>query len=78
MGMISRHCKTESDKGGDDYFEIPFVPHLLCFGNFLNWYLIAQMDYIGILLLAAYLAIAALLYFCYGAQNSVGSTKGWK
>jgi amino acid transporter len=77
-GMISRHCNNESHKGSSDYFEIPFVPHLPCFGIFLNWYLIVQMDYIGILLLVVYLATAALLYFCYGAQNSVGRIQGWK
>jgi APA family basic amino acid/polyamine antiporter len=85
MLMISRHCyggdldnNIESDRGSDDYFEIPFVPYLPCFGMFLNWYLIAQMELVGILLLAVYLSVAALVYFCYGVKHSVGSTTGWR
>jgi amino acid transporter len=43
-------------------FEVPLTPFLPLLGIFLNWYLIAQLDWSGILLLIVFLAIISLLY----------------
>ena len=59
----------ESDCFQDDeniphgpFFESPCVPLIPFFGMFVNWYLIAQLDWIGIVLLVAYLCATGILY----------------
>lgn len=59
------------------HFEAPCVPYLPCAGMFVNWYLIAQLEAFGLLLMVCYIAFASLFYFCYGAKHSVGNTIGW-
>jgi amino acid transporter len=51
-------------------FETPFVPYLPCIGTFVNWYLIAQLDTFGILLLLLYLGAAATLYIALGFKRT--------
>lgn len=46
----------------DNYFEAPFVPLLPCLSIALNWYLIAQLEFLGLFLLLLYLSSALLLY----------------
>ena len=59
------------------YFAAPWLPFVPLFGNFANWYLVAQLSYLGIGILFLYITLASVLYFSYGAKNSVGSKGGW-
>ncbi|KAG7340627.1 amino acid permease [Nitzschia inconspicua] len=43
-------------------FEVPLVPFLPLVGVFVNWFLIAQLDWYGILLLLLFLTIISVLY----------------
>lgn len=62
----------------DKSFRAPFVPFLPCLGIFVNWYLIAQLEALGIFLLLLYLGIAAGFYMCFGSKHSVGNSRGWR
>lgn len=64
----------------DDYYHAPLVPFLPLLGIYVNWYLIAQLEMTGILILLAYLFSATLFYFIYGTRHSRGKRKrrGWK
>lgn len=64
-----------SDK---QYFSTPFMPYIPCLGIFVNYFLISQLEFLGIFLLLAYILLFVLLYFLYGARNSVGRGEGWK
>mmetsp|Transcript_46667 Transcript_46667/g.141392 ORF Transcript_46667/g.141392 Transcript_46667/m.141392 type:complete len:671 (-) Transcript_46667:139-2151(-) len=55
---------------GVRYFRTPMVPFIPCIGTFVNWYLIAQLEILGIILLLLYFALSSALYFKYGAKNS--------
>jgi hypothetical protein len=59
------------------YFETPGVPYLPALGIFVNWYLIAQLDVFGMLLLALYLGLTIAVYLLACAPYSVGHTRGW-
>jgi APA family basic amino acid/polyamine antiporter len=50
---------------GESYipFEAPMVPLLPLLGNYLNWYLIAQLDKSGLILLMLFLSVISILYF---------------
>jgi len=72
-----RSIISNSDDDESSYFKSPLYPFLPCAGMFINWYLICQMELTGILLLIAYLVVAVLYYFHYGAHNSVGNNGGW-
>eukprot|EP00566_Odontella_aurita_P005858 CAMPEP_0113596604 /NCGR_PEP_ID=MMETSP0015_2-20120614/40445_1 /TAXON_ID=2838 /ORGANISM="Odontella" /LENGTH=580 /DNA_ID=CAMNT_0000504171 /DNA_START=298 /DNA_END=2040 /DNA_ORIENTATION=+ /assembly_acc=CAM_ASM_000160 len=79
--MISK-CPLKSSKCGvnssdSDFFEAPLVPYLPLLGTFINWYLIAQLEWLGLTLLVAYVGISVVFYFSYGLKHSVGNTTGW-
>jgi amino acid transporter len=72
-----KHQMYETQLPSETYFETPFVPYLPCMGMFLNWYLVTQMEWFGVLLLLLYLSFAAAIYFSYGIKHSIGNTTGW-
>jgi len=59
------------------FFSTPFVPYLPCLGIFVNWYLIAQLDVSGILLLLLYIGLTVGLYLMSCARHSVGHRTNW-
>jgi C-terminus of AA_permease len=71
----SSHDATNGDGAVDEddahYFSTPWVPYLPCLGMAVNWYLIAQLDVSGILLLCLYLGLAILLYYARRRRNVV-------
>ncbi|KAL7543121.1 hypothetical protein ACHAXR_012545 [Thalassiosira sp. AJA248-18] len=86
---ISRQCpptqsfgnttgKTAQIYGNKKYFSTPLVPYLPCLGVFANYFLISQLSFLGIGLLFMYTLVAILIYFMYGAHNSVGRIEGWE
>jgi hypothetical protein len=54
------------------------MPYIPCLGIFVNYFLISQLEFVGIFLLLAYVMLFILLYFLYGARHSVGRREGWK
>lgn len=60
------------------YFKTPFMPYIPCLGIFVNWYLVAQLELLGIGLLLAYLGLMTIFYFSYGRRHSVGNNGGWE
>ncbi|KAI2498658.1 Amino acid permease [Fragilaria crotonensis] len=65
----------------DSFFEAPCVPLIPLLGIFINWYLISQLEWTGLLLLVAYLGMTTVLYFtcCANNSNSNHSIKpSWK
>lgn len=62
---------------GDECFRTPCVPLIPLLAVCINWYLLAQLETLGLFLLCIYLGTAVLFYFCYGANNSVGNQTGW-
>lgn len=88
--LVFRWCPKASTFGGrglhyhDDqlckdegYFKTPGVPFLPCAAVFVNWYLILQLDLLGIGALLLAIAVAISYYFLYGAFHSVGKNGGW-
>lgn len=60
----ARH-PSQNDSHGltpSEYFETPWVPWIPCAGTALNWYLIAQLEPHGLLLLLVYLGGALLVF----------------
>jgi hypothetical protein len=70
----SQRFNGSSNEG---YFRTPCVPVLPCMGIFLNWYLIAQLEIVGIALHLGFLAVTLLYYFSYAVNHSVGNNGGW-
>jgi APA family basic amino acid/polyamine antiporter len=60
-----------------EYYRTPAVPYLPCLGMAVNWYLIAQLDRTGILLLCLYLGFTTLLYRWGCAPRSIGHLHQW-
>eukprot|EP00522_Entomoneis_paludosa_P011144 CAMPEP_0172442600 /NCGR_PEP_ID=MMETSP1065-20121228/3003_1 /TAXON_ID=265537 /ORGANISM="Amphiprora paludosa, Strain CCMP125" /LENGTH=548 /DNA_ID=CAMNT_0013192529 /DNA_START=29 /DNA_END=1675 /DNA_ORIENTATION=- len=45
-----------------DYFQTPLVPFVPCVGMAINWYLIAQLEMLGLVLLVLYLGGTVIIY----------------
>lgn len=77
--------KTRKSKSGfgdmsmssGDYFKTPFMPYVPCIGIFVNLYLVAQLELLGIGMLLLYLGVVTIFYFCYGIRHSIGNNGGW-
>jgi hypothetical protein len=77
-GRSSRHVYHKDQvRTEDGYFRTPFLPFLPCLAIFVNWFLIAQLEFIGLVGLICFLGLAVLYYFVYAAHHSVGNTTGW-
>lgn len=71
FGGRRKHVYHDDDLIRDDsFFRTPFMPYLPCLGIFINWYLISQLDLIGIGGLIGVLGLASLYYFEYAATHS--------
>lgn len=75
-GHLPNFLKDEETEEGD-YFQTPCVPFLPCMAVAVNWYLIAQLDLLGVLSMLGYLGLAVAYYFLYASRHSVGN-KGWR
>lgn len=75
--FIGNHCPKADNSDYEDFFETPFIPYLPLIAQFLNWYLIGQLEVRGLLLLLGYIGLAVMFYFLYGAKHSFGNTIGW-
>jgi hypothetical protein len=67
---IHYHCPEKSDTTVSG-FKTPFLPFLPCLAIFINWFLVSQLDWLGLGLLIVYLGAATALYFLYGIKHSV-------
>ena len=61
---------------GIRYFRTPFVPAIPCLGTIFNWYLVAQLDLSGIMLLFVYFVLSAGFYFYYRAKKQSRRRRG--
>ena len=59
-------------------FRAPLVPFLPAFSICLNWYLIAQNDWVSLLYGFAWILAAVAVYFAYGFWHSVGQHTQWQ
>ena len=53
-----------------DYFSTPWVPFWPCCAMALNWYLIAQLEWVGLMLLVVYLGAAASAHHLATSRGS--------
>jgi len=74
---LSKNGLGDMSMSNRDYFKTPLMPYIPCLGIFVNFYLVAQLDLLGIGLLLAYLGVVTLFYFSYGIRHSVGNNGGW-
>ena len=59
------------------HYQAPCVPLLPFLGIFVNWKLISELDFTGLILLLVYLGIAVGLYLWFGVKRSIVSSRGW-
>ena len=75
-----KHRKGSKDMAmtGNDYFKTPLMPYVPLFGMFINWYLIAQLELIGLCILLGFLGMITIFYFSYCQKHSIGNNGGWQ
>ena len=75
---IYKYCPENEDSDSVNQFRVPYLPFVPLFGIFINYLLLAQLSYHGILLVFVYFGIASIFYFGYGIHHSKGNNTGWK
>jgi APA family basic amino acid/polyamine antiporter len=60
----NNHGRRNDSSPNEQPFVVPLVPFVPLLGIFLNWYLIAQLDWSSILLLLIFLAGISAMYLC--------------
>jgi amino acid transporter len=59
-------------------FRVPFIPFIPLFGIVINYLLLAQLSYNGVLMICGYFGLACVFYFSYGIHYSKGNSTRWK
>jgi len=76
LKLLSNRYHVGTDNK-DGFYKTPFIPYIPCLGIFVNYYLISQLEILGIALLLGFLASTVIFYFCYGAKHSLDNTGEW-
>ena len=70
LRMDENNDDNDDEEEEDSYFETPLVPWTPCLGMFVNWYLVAQLSWFGLLLLMGYLGLTTVWYACCCGTNN--------
>jgi len=74
---IATTCPEADDPWKDIQYRVPYMPFCPLFGIFVNYFLVAQLAWWGLLMIFGYFAIGITFYLIYGIHNSVGNKNGW-
>ena len=74
--VISTYPENE-DPHKTEQYRVPYMPYPPLIGIYINYFLVAQLEWWGILMIFGYFGLATVVYFIYGVKNSVGNTTGW-
>ncbi|KAL9182609.1 hypothetical protein ACHAXT_013261 [Thalassiosira profunda] len=73
----TQHMTVGVKEVAAESFRTPLLPFVPCVGMFVNWYLVAQLTWAGLVALAVFLTAGVLSYFSFGYYFSVGNNGGW-
>lgn len=80
----SRHDAREVDtlpssksSHSEDLFEVPCMPFIPLLGIVINYYLIVQLSWLGLMILFVVVILSISIYFLYSIHHSIGNTLGW-
>lgn len=76
-GLRFQACGADVLYVQNSIFRVPLEPFLPGLGIALNFYLVAQLSWLGLGLILLYTAAAGALYVVYGHQHSIGQNGGW-
>ncbi len=76
LAVMERLCPDAAKGTPRTTFRTPLVPWIPGLGAFFNWFLLAQLTWQGLGMVAAYILASLALYFAYGYRHSVGATSG--
>lgn len=75
--LPAQHRHSIEGQTQEAIFQTPWVPYLPCFGMAVNWYLIAQLEAYGLILLIVYLGLTVGVYLIGCAPHSLGHNYQW-
>ena len=70
-------CRREKGRGDASTYRVPCMPWPPLFGIFINYFLIAQLSWCGLVLICLYTALAVVFYLVYGITHSLGNNTQW-
>lgn len=73
---ISLYPENEDPHKSEQY-RVPYMPYPPLIGIYVNYFLVAQLEWWGITMIFGYFGLATVVYFIYGVKHSVGNSTGW-
>ena len=73
---ISLYPENEDPHKAEQY-RVPYMPYPPLIGIYVNYFLVAQLEWWGITMIFGYFGLATVVYFIYGVKHSVGNSTGW-
>lgn len=74
---IAKYPENDDPDQASQY-RVPCMPYFPLFGIYVNYFLVAQLKWWGVLLIFGYMGLAMVCYLLYGLKHSVGNNGGWK
>jgi len=71
-GSAAAAAAAAAPSDSSSYFSTPLVPYWPCLGCFVNWYLIAQLDFVGCAGLLVVWMIVIVYYCFFAVHHSIG------
>jgi hypothetical protein len=77
FGGKRQHYHGDQVKTDSGYFVTPLLPFWPCIGIFVNYYLVAQLDFGGVAGLLSFWLLVIAYYFFFAVQHSIGGNAEW-
>lgn len=74
--VVSLFPENEDPHKSEQY-RVPYMPFPPLIGICVNYFLVAQLEWLGITMIFGYFGLATVAYFAYGVKHSVGNRTGW-
>ena len=74
--VIAQFPENEDPHKAEQY-RVPYMPFPPLIGIYVNYFLVAQLEWWGIAMIFGYFGLAIIVYFVYGVKHSIGNNTGW-
>ena len=72
--QLAANCVETEDPEKEFQYRVPYMPFTPLIGIYLNYYLVAQLQWYSLLMILGYVFLGIVFYFSYSMKHSIGNT----